>query len=216
MKKRIAVVCANIGSFDPVFAFPDQSIDCDFFYYTEKNLPYPLPNLNDRLKSKYIKIQMHRFLPGYDVYIWLDGSVQVSSKLFVQHLKNNVEMYDVAMSVHHERDSVYEELEYILSNIDAGKEYLIKRYGNEPLAEEMAFYKNNGLPDYHRLFITRFFARKNNKHINAAFDDWWNRVLEFVNFDQAMFSHIEDRHGLDVNGLGYLETLDNFLTVHKH
>lgn len=214
--KRIAVVCANIGSFDPVFKFPDQTIDCDFHYFTEKNLPYPLPNLNNRLRSKYIKIQMHRFLPDYDEYIWIDGSVEVLGKRFAQHMHNHLEGHEVAMSVHHERNTVYEELEYILTNMEAGKEYLIKRYRDEPLAEEMAFYKNSHLSDDHSLYITRFFARRNNKVTNAAFDDWWNRCLEFVNFDQAMFSYIAWRHGVVINELDYLHTVGNFLKVHKH
>lgn len=216
MKKKIAVVCANVGEFDPVFNLPDQSIDCDFFYYTEKNLPYPLPNLNDRLKSKYVKIQMHRFLPKYDYYVWIDSSVQVTSSKFIQHIKNLLECEDVVISLHPDRDNVYSEMEYILASIDGGKEYLVKRYANEPLEEELTFYKNTGLPDDVPLFATRFFARKNSKKVNEAFNDWWNRTLEFVNFDQAMFSLIMWQHGLEVNSLNYPDTVNLFMKVHKH
>ncbi len=219
-KNRVAFVSANIGSFDPIFKHADQEItrhfDCDFLYYTEKNLPFPLPNINDRLKSKYVKIQMHRFLPEYDAYVWIDSSVEIISHTFVLHILSLLKDNDVVIPVHPERKNVYHELEYILENIAAGKEYLIKRYANEPLMEEMMFYRNNHMPEDYPLCITRFFARWNNKKVNEAFNDWWNRCIEFVNFDQAMFSYVAWTHDLDLVHLDYFETVDNFMKVHKH
>lgn len=213
---KVALICANIGSFDPVFPIKHQLYDYDLFYYTENNLPFPLPNLNSRLKSKYVKIQTHRFLPDYNIYIWIDGSVEIISERFVSRMVELIKESDMAITVHPERSNVYQEINYILDNIDAGKEYLIKRYANEPLAEEAIFYKNKHLPEDHPLYITRLFARWNHERVNRCFDDWWNGCIEFANFDQSMFSYVSWKHGLKIAEFDYLATVDNLIKVHKH
>lgn len=213
---RIALLSANIGSFDPVFPIKTQGYACDVHYYTEKNLPYPLPNLNDRLKSKYIKIKTHRFLPNYDAYVWIDGSVEIVSHKFVERMIVALEDSDIVIAMHPERANVYEEIDYILSNIEAGKEYLIKRYAGEPFPEELVFYKNDHSVEPNPLYATRFFARWNNKRLNRCFDDWWDGCLEFTNFDQTMFSYVSAKHGLKIMELEYKNVIDGLINVHKH
>ncbi len=216
MKERIALISANIGSFDPVFDVVKQSIDCDVFYYTERNLPHPLPNLNNRLRGKYLKIMTHRFLPNYDIFVWVDGSVEITDPKFVQRLVEKVRHDQISMCVHPERKNAYDELDYILTSIDNGKEYLVARYANEPLAEEMLFYKNNHLPEDYPLYVCRFFARRNVPLVNACFEDWWNGVLEYSNFDQTMFSYMSWKHGLSIAPLDYKGIVENLIKVHKH
>ena len=167
---KVALISANINSFDEPTIIP-AGMKCDTYVYTEKIFPFPLKNLNPRLQGKYIKINTHRFLPGYDAYIWIDGSVEIKDKKFISHVMKALDGKDVAISTHYERKNVYEEIEYILARIEEGKEYLITRYANEPLAEELLFYKNNRLPEDHPLYICRFFARWNNEKVNRVFDD---------------------------------------------
>ena len=213
---RIAIVSANINDFDEhQFNLPN-GCKCDMHWYTEKNLPFPLVNLNSRLQGKYIKINTHRFLKNYDAYIWIDGSVEIKDKRFISQIIKKLEGEDVAISIHPERRNVYEEIEYILARIEEGKEYLVSRYANEPLAEELVFYKNNHLPVEYPLYVCRFFARWNNKRVNRIFDDWWNGCLEYSNFDQTMFSYISWKHGLKIGELDYNEIINNFVSVHKH
>lgn len=218
MKKeyRVALICANIGKFDPILKVEEQEYKCDIHYFTEATLPFPLPNLNDRLKSKYIKIQTHRFLPNYNAYIWIDGSVEVTNERFVKDIIDGLQGHDIIVSLHPERKNVYQEIEYILDSIEAGKEYLIKRYADQPFEEEETFYKNKGLPQSYPLYVTRFFARWNRSFINDAFNDWWNGCLEFANFDQTMFSYIAWKHGMQINELDYHKTVNEYLKVHKH
>ena len=63
---RIALLTANIGGIDKVVEPTKQNIPFDYFCYTENNLPFPLPNLSNRMKGKYLKMLTHRFLPNYD------------------------------------------------------------------------------------------------------------------------------------------------------
>src|SRR3990167_6851998 len=147
--KRIAVVTANIGGFDEIKGICKQTIEIDYFHYTENNLPFPLPNLNNRLKSKYIKTQMHRFLPDYDYYVWLDGSIRVNGGNFIEHITENIEANDISMYIHRERKSVYEELDFIDSEIKKGNPYLVTRYAHQQMIKEALFYAKNKVPfDY--------------------------------------------------------------------
>lgn len=216
MKCRVALISANIGAFDPVFDIVPQNIECDIFYYTERNLPHPLPNLNNRLRGKYLKTMAHRFLPNYDIYVWVDGSVEIIDSRFIERIIEVLKKDHVSISLHPERKNVYEEIDYILTNIDAGKEYLVSRYVNEPLADEMLFYKNGYLPETYPLYVCRFFARRNTDRVNRCFEDWWNGILEYSNFDQTMFSYVTWKHGLSIVPLNYSGIVDNLIKVHKH
>lgn len=202
---KIAVVTANIGNFDPILGLPKQDAEFTYFFYNENNLPFPLPNLNNRLKSKYIKIQMHRFLPNYDMYIWLDGRIKVQADTFVKTFVQQIENKDIVLYKHRERDNVYQEIEYIIEQMNKGNHYLLSRYGNQQLFKEAIFYKDNDLPNDFPLVMSGVFARMNNKIVNACFDEWWQRCIEFSYFDQTMLSCVLYQHGLNVNFLPFDE-----------
>lgn len=182
------LLTANIGSIDPIQGMPRQTVDCDFKYYTENNLPYPMPNLDNRLKSKYIKIQSHKFI-SCDKMIWIDGRVKIISKSFVEAFTDPLNDHDVVIFRHPERITIGEEMEYIIGNMNKGNHYLLSRYGNQQMEKEYELYKdsnNTGLP----LYACTIFARNVNEKTNAVFNDWWEKCLQYSYFDQTMFSFV--------------------------
>jgi len=205
---KIAILSANIGSFDTPHPVCKQSEEYELFYYTENTLPFPLPNLDNRMKGKYFKTQAHRFL-NHDVFIWIDGSIEVIDGHFVRACLNGLENADVVITEHEERSNPYEELEYIRDSMD--KPYLFERYHKQPFVSEMAFYGSEGMPNV-PLFNCYFFARKNNVKVNAAFDTWWDTTIRFTNLDQAAFSYAAWKHGLTIKAI---ENKDLFIR-HKH
>lgn len=210
-----ALLTCNIGGIDEVIEPVEQIRVHDYFYFTEKNLPYPLPNLGDRLKGKYLKINPHRFLTNYDNFIWMDGRVEVISPDFVSHLTSLLENYDVVIPLHYERQDVFEEISFIKNQMNAGNEYLLARYQNEPFAAEMDFYFSEQYPPHYPLYACTLFARANTPKVNAAFNDWWMRTLEFTCFDQCMFSYIAWKYQLKVRAIPYHEMLQ-YVSINKH
>lgn len=190
----ISLVSANIGGIDLERAMPQQTREHHYHYFTRP--PYPLPNLNNRLKGKYCKILTHRIL-GSDIFIWIDGSVQILTEDFVEWCCEQVKDCDVAISRHPDRTNVFDEIDYILRNTDTST-YLSQRYSEEPFVQERAFYEKKGLPRDFPLYACWFFVRKNNNKLNNVFDDWWMRVLEFTNFDQTQFSYCAWKHRLEI------------------
>ena len=76
---RICVSTANLGSIDAdnvqhvMQAIPD-AWSVDYFGYNDSNLPARHCALHPRLQAKIPKMLAHESHPGYDYYIWLDGS----------------------------------------------------------------------------------------------------------------------------------------------
>lgn len=214
---KVAVVTANIGGFDPIFGMCKQTREFDFHYFTESNLPFPLPNLNNRLKSKYIKICMHRFLPDYDVYIWVDGRIKIIADSFVANLLFELQGHDAVFYKHRERKTPYQELNYILDCFKHGNDYLINRYINQSLEKELDLFTKEQVPIDSQLYMTGVFARWNQPSANDKFDEWWKRCIEYSYFDQAMLSYIEQIHKLKIKGLDYDEIRTyKLFTIDKH
>lgn len=209
---RIAILTANIGNTgDEIYPLVQQTEDYELFYYTESTLPFPLPNLDNRMKGKYFKTQAHKFL-NHDIFIWIDGSIEVISKEFVKICCRTLKNADVVSSLHEQRKSPYDELEYIIDQMKYGNRYLLKRYARQPLYKEYDFYREQGLPKTYPLYNCFFFARWNMPEVNTAFDTWWDTITRFSNFDQTQFSYAAWEHGLKVLPL---QTQDLFIR-NKH
>lgn len=206
---KIALLSCNIGFIDEIRPPAKQRHEYEFFYYTENNLPAPLPHLNNRMKGKYLKTQSHKFL-DHDLFIWIDGSVEVTDGTFIDWVIQNMEGCDL-MTTLHTTGNVYDELNGIIKGMRKGGKYLLSRYAREPFEQELQFYSGK-LPHDYPLYQCWFFARWNNEFLNDSFDRWWDLILRYSNFDQSQFSFAAWEHGLNI------KTVDSskYLLRHKH
>lgn len=214
---KVAVITCSVGGIDEVKKPVEQNTRYDYFHYDENNLPFPLPNLSQRLQSKYLKCQTHRFLPDYDLYIWIDGRVEVIDDKFVETFTDKLQGHDVVVVEHLERKSVFEEMDYIIDHIKKGNHYLCSRYEDQQMEKELAFYEANkkDLKDV-GLYAGGFWARWNRKDVNDCFDEWWQRTIEFSYFDQAMLAYVLGKYQLKLNVLDRYDVLGNLLHLGKH
>lgn len=210
---KIALISANIGDIDDVIDVPEQTVPFDRFVFTDKNLPHDLPNLDNRTKARYLKTMPHRYLKGYDFYIWLDGRVQVTSEKFIESYIKMLHDNDFVITFHGYRKNVYDELKFILHEMNKGNHYLVDRYGKQNLRRELDFFYKEDFPKQIPLFSSGMFGRKNNEYLNAACEDWFFKCLEYTNFDQAMLSYIIYKHELSYDGFTYE---NEFYKVLKH
>jgi hypothetical protein len=210
---KIAIISANIGGIDEIYPPAKQTEDYEFFYYTENTLPFPLPNLDSRMKARYLKTQIHKYL-DHDLFIWVDGSVEIVDGTFLTWVKQQIGRDDMIIMRHEERSNVFDELNYIIDAMRAGKGYLIKRRIKQPFKEEIEFYLKNLLPQKFPLYKTYFFACKNNEATNKTFDLWWDLTLRYSNFDQAALSYAAFYYwdSFKVN----VVNAENYIKRHKH
>lgn len=196
--KRIAVITWNIGGMDPERIIPKQSVTFDRYYVTDQNIPYPFPLLDNRMKAKYGKIQGHRIY-DHDILIWIDGNVQITDSKFIEGLCDSLNGFDVAISKHPHRTDIYQEADYMVSEIRSGNSYLRARYNWQEVQNEAEHFRSAGHPAKAGLFWCGLFARVNTPRVNSCFDAWWDDNLKFVNYDQNSFAYEAHRFDLQIS-----------------
>src|ERR1043166_8522359 len=136
--KTVAIVSANFGEIDYFHRHVEQDYAHDRASFCEYNSPYPFPNLDNRTKSKFFKMQMHTLLE-HDAFIWSDASVEITDPTFVSTITRYLESYDMVNFTHPQRKSVYAEIDYMIYEMTKGSHYLISRYGHQRLGLEKQF-----------------------------------------------------------------------------
>jgi hypothetical protein len=141
---------------------------------------------NDCLKEDSLKVQRkmkllpHRYLPEYELSIWLDGNMQmlIDPDKFV---KSYGKMSFNTMA-HPERICIYEEMEVC---IRLGKE---TREKVDILREK---YQSEGLPQDNGLIQSGILIRKHlEREIKLIDEIWWSHIKEYSHRDQLCFNYI--------------------------
>lgn len=191
---KIAVITANIGGFDSENIIPPQDIAYDRFYINDASCPYPAYKVDNRAKAKIFKILPHKTWREYDVYVWIDGNIQVKASNFISRIINTLDGGDVVISRHPERSSVYEEAEFICTELKKGHKYLKARYTADSIRKEVESFG----PGLEGLYWCGCFARVNSEKVNKAFDDWFIDNVIWSYFDQNSFVYHVDKHQLNL------------------
>lgn len=214
---KVAVMCANFGSFDVEKIFPAQSQKCDFYYRNETNMDYPMTALDNRMKAKYYKLQAHKIFTGYDIYIWLDGAFQIKSPAFVSHMIYELVNNDICVTKHPERNCIYTEAEFVLQGLIKQHPYFTKRYARSQLNVERNYYEHIAYPADNGLYACGLFARWGNEKMNSFFDKWWDACLKWSVFDQLSFPVLAMQNSIKINPLVFENYIDNkFYQIVKH
>lgn len=168
-----AVVSANIGQFE-------KPIDDGRITITEKEFPLRDKSMTPRLQARIVKTHMWQFVPGYDYYLWIDGSCRLKSKQwFIDQLGDS----DIAVMRHPHRETVVEEAEYLQHRLDIECPYITPRYENEDITGQM-LQINPNLP----LYASTAFIYRDSPKVRAAMRHWYYHIARWHVIDQLSFS----------------------------
>lgn len=181
---KIALITAITGGMDDWKDIPEQSVAFTQHRYTDEHVPEQYQCLNQRTRALYFKQQMHEYLPGYDVYIWVDGKVQILAYDFVEQCIKALGDGDLAILRHGSRSSCREEVEYITNQIAKGDKYLSTRYAHRDLPGQLKIMQDNGYPDDRGLNDCSIIAVRNNNKTKNVFNGWWTSCKYQGWFDQ--------------------------------
>lgn len=184
---KIAVISAVTGGMDQPKRLPPQSVKHQFFFFTDKDVPREYRHLDKRTQALYFKQQMHRAAPGFDVYIWLDGKIQIDRSDFISQCITALGNNDIAILKHGERDCVYDELNYILAKLDAGVPYFVARFYNRRyrLIEQGVELDKSNYPKHNGLHDCSIMVWRSNITSNFIANRWFSNCHQLQYFDQV-------------------------------
>lgn len=179
---KIALVSSVYGSYDIPVAPAPQSTACEYVMVTDQDYgvePWRYvvearPQLHPRLAAKVAKCRPDLYADA-DVYIWVDASIQITSREFVGRCVEQLGGNVLAQITHPDRTRIYDEAE-----VSAG----MAKYHGLPVREQAAHYISRGYPDGWGLWATGIIAYRRGRELAALGDAWLREQLRWSYQDQ--------------------------------
>jgi hypothetical protein len=205
---KIAVVTANLGTFDKESDPVAQSVPADFYKFDDKNFPPRSKAMTLRLQARIPKMFMWQMVPGYDAYIWYDSSLAVESPDMVKWFLEKLGDADAVFLRHPDRKTVHEEAAFIKEKVWKHHYYVAPRYSYELVDEEIAELESDpGYVDNLLIASTAFMCRNNDK-VHALMKEWWYHTSRYHIIDQLGLPYAIYKSGCKVNVIN-----DNYLRL---
>lgn len=196
---QFAWITSIFGGIDKPKDIPEQTIPFKHYHFSEECNPKFLNGYNDRTKALYFKSQHHHVVKA-DYYIYTDGKIQVLRPDFIEQAINQLRNDSLAVLKHGSRKCIYEEIDFIETEIKKGNEYLTVRYADKGLKKQAEYYLSEGYPANNGLFDCCIFIRKGDELTNYLFDEWWRRCLNGF-FDQTALAFTAWEHRINIEPL---------------
>lgn len=189
--KRVALITTIFGGYAKLMNVPEGvELQADLYCITddpdlETNgqwkiiVPdYPRRDLHPRMRAKFFKMFPWDLpeLKNYEAFIYIDGSIEITSGDFVRYCMNNLKK-DMVLFKHPQRDCIYEE------QIHSSE---LKKYQNESIADQVEAYRSV-YPAHGGLYACGVMAFKNNATVKQFMGAWWWENVKWSYQDQISF-----------------------------
>lgn len=198
---KVAVISANLGSYDPPRAWPElqapAGVEVSVHRFTDENFPPRPLAMTSRLQCGIPKWFGWELVPGHDVYIWVDASCTPTPVLvpwFLEHLGTA----NLAVFAHPDRATVREEYEFMKARMARpGERYLTSRYRGEWLDEQFAHSEPDAPLIASTAFCYRFgYSARDQFPVHQALSAVWLHKTRYLLHDQLAFSTMVQRYGI--------------------
>jgi len=138
--------------------------------------------------AKIHKILPQRYLPEYDYWLWMDGTLtlRVPAKELVEKYLGGA---DIALFAHSCRRSVGEELACIGYRKD----------DPQIMTRQVEGYQKEGFPDNLGLWECTMILRRNTKAVREFNKLWWEEIKKGSRRDQLSFPYVCWKTGIKIN-----------------
>ncbi len=153
--------------------------------------PVPEPNDDPRRVARRYKTLCHRWFPDTDVWLWLDGAVQlqVPPETVVEAFLDGA---DIGAFRHPSRDCAYTEA---IRCIQKGKDT------QAILKGQMAAMRHTQFPSHWGLVETGLIARRNTAAIKALNERWWLEIERYSVRDQISLPFVCWQRGIELQAM---------------
>lgn len=188
---RVAILTAILGDFDTPVDPVQQKIDGEvvFHRFTDKDFP-PIASMDPRFQYRIPKMFGWEMFPGYDYYIWLDGSFSFDRWDSAQWFLDQIGDAEAAFFKHPWRNTAQEETDHIEEYLQKGDKYITPRYRNGLHKEQMAkiLFDQGYIDD--KLYTSTAFIYKNNAKVHQSFKTWWQHTSRYFTVDQIALPYV--------------------------
>ena len=198
------ILSANLGSFDPELPWATQKpwstgMPISICQFNDKNFPPRDKAMTSRLQPGIVKMFGWQVMPGFDYYIWVDGSKTITSPDFGAWMMDELGSADMAVFKHPERKTIKEEYEFVKRKLEERNGYLLSRYGGEWLDEQYRAIVGDRVFKDTILYASTAFVYRPNARIKAAFKEWWYHKTRYLLHDQLALPYVLARGKVKVN-----------------
>ena len=204
---KVVLYTCITGGYDTLAEVPFQKSGIDLVCFTDdpglryqttswtvRPVPEDLLRLQKVRQQRLIKILPHRYLPGFDLSVWIDGNLTVKGDLsgFLRGLDFSKGPFLTRR--HPSRRCAYEAAKTVLK---LGKD----RSGRVP--PQMDAYRREGFPENFGLEETNVIARlQGDPRCQLLCNTWAREVLERSHRDQLSLDYCRWKTG---TGIGFLD-----------
>jgi len=208
---KIAVYTCITNNYEPLqkqqnfngadwFIFSDTEVDDDHWIY----LPAVKLFQDPRRNARYHKMLPHLYFGEYDYWVWVDGSIQVTTDIakFVKGLNGSY----LSVLAHPDRNCAYQE-------IRACKSMRLDKA--EILDRETAKLQKAGYPRNNGLAETKVVVRRNVEKVIKFNQCWFLQMAMGTVRDQVNFNYAAWKTKTPIKYLPSIKEIDGFI-YHKH
>ena len=147
--------------------------------WTLRPMPEGLEGLTKPKQQRMVKILPHKYLPEYDISVYVDGSFEVKGGL--KEFLNGILYtgYSIFIPTHPTRNCIYKECEAvkkIKKDTTDLPDKQMKKYREEGFPEKLGLTQNNVIVRWH-----------NNEDCKEVMEVWAEQVRNFSHRDQLSF-----------------------------
>lgn len=182
-----ALITSILGARDIPRALP-LGVEVDTFLVTDQReavagwdtIIEQSPSNNPRLAARAVKTQPWKFVPGYEYYVWIDGSVELLDPEYpLWATERNIET--IAAPAHPDRDCLFDEAR--------AAETWPKYAGAEAYAESL----RGSHPEHWGLWATTSIVWRNAPLAHTVAKSWWS-ACNIVVADQVSLPRVAKIH----------------------
>lgn len=142
----------------------------------------PYTNNNERILSRYVKINPHIVLSEYNYSLYIDGNVSIATSEIYDIINTKINNKVIYSGIKHwGRDCAYEEA---YACINARKDSFLN------IIKTIKFLKSKRFPSNYGLFENNVIFRMHNNNEIVRFSNmWWYYYLKYSHRDQLIHSY---------------------------
>lgn len=208
MKKAIYTVITN--DYDVLRTPRVRQPECDYICFTDNPLlksdswVVVLIEKPSRHLQREIKILAHKYLPEYDMTIYVDANMEIIRNFKAMEI--SARKHGIALIKHNKRNCLYQEALTVVA-INKDKSTFV-----EP---QITAYRAEGMPVNYGMYCSGVMIRFNTPAVNDFCELWWAEVEKHSHRDQLSITYALWKTGLKYDVVPY-NYMPLHVRIHKH